>query len=210
MIENIYYTIKSITTNDLMQYYNPKLINKYCESCNKYSKVWTCPPLPFIDKDFLLKYKYCHIISGKVLINSLDDNEINLLVNRSFKKYSDISISKDNFSNIFNGIYYAFRETNDEKILKLEDTFKNTLALVSGRCLICSNCTRVNNMPCIHPNKLRYSLESLGLDVSSIMENVLGEKLQWSNEKNPEYVTGVSALLSNSPISQSAIKDALM
>ena len=209
MIENIHYTIKSITTNDLMKYYNPKLINKYCESCNKYSKVWTCPPLPFIDKDFLLKYKYCHIISGKVLINSLDDDEIASLVNNSFKKYSDISISKDNFSNVFNGIYYAFREINDKKILNLENTFKDTLALVSGRCLICSNCTRVNNAPCIHPNKLRYSLEALGLDVSSIIENVLGEKLQWSSNKNPEYVTGVSALLSNSLISESAIKDTL-
>lgn len=209
MIEFTSYAINRVTVEDLKKYYNPKVINEFCFQCNKHNKVWSCPPLPFKDIDYITKFKYCYIISGKVSINKIPSNLLSEMVAHAFKKYSDISKSKDEFSDIFNGIYYTFREFNDSKILELEKSFPSSIALVSGRCLICEPCTRINNSPCKYPHKLRYSLESLGFDVSSIIENILGEKIQWSNTTKPEYVTCVSALLSNTDLSIKEIENNL-
>jgi len=60
-------------------------------------------------------------------------------------------------------------------------------------------------MPCIFPRKLRYSLEGLGFDVCRIVENIINDKIQWSSNSTPKYVTCVSGLLSNLDISEEKI-----
>ena len=200
MIDFVSYKVNKVTTEELRAFYKPLVINKFCADCNKYNKVWSCPPLPFKDIDYIDKYKYCYIISGKVYIDRIPSNVLSQMVSHALSKYSDISNSKDDFSDIFNGLYYTFREFNDSKILQLEKKYSNSISLASGRCLICNLCSRTDNIPCVHPDKLRYSLEGLGFDVIDIMENIVGEKIQWSNNSKPEYVTCVSALLSNDQI----------
>lgn len=199
------YIVKKATVDALKAFYNPIAINKFCSECNKYSKVWSCPPLSFNDIDYISKYKYCYVISGKIYIDKISKNDLSQIVNHALNKYSDISNGKDDFSNIFNGLYYSFREFNDSQILLLEDKFTDSVTLASGRCLICNICTRSSGNPCIHPQKLRYSLEGLGFDVSGIIENIIEEKIQWSSDTQPEYVTCVSALLSNEDIDTSKI-----
>lgn len=193
----ISYKIVKVSTSKLTDFYKPLIINKFCADCNKYNKVWSCPPLPFKDIDYINKFEYAYIISSKIFIHSIPSDLLSQMISRALSKYSDISKSKDEFSNIFNGLYYTFREFNDSKLLDLEKKYSNSITLASGRCLICTSCSRNENIPCIYPDKLRYSLEGLGFDVAGIMENILEEKLQWSSNSNPEYVTCVSALLSN-------------
>lgn len=205
MIEYVSYKINKVPLDKLKNFYNPLVINKFCSECNKYNKVWSCPPLPFKDIEYISNFKYCYIISSKVYIEKIPSNLLSQMVAHAFKKYSDITNSKDDFSDIFNGLYYSFREFNDSKILQLEKTFPNSIALVSGRCLICSACTRESNLPCRYPENLRYSLEGLGFDVAGIIENIVEEKIQWSSNSKPEYVTCVSALLSNDDISPNEI-----
>lgn len=206
MINYINYTIKKTSMDELLRYYNPSLINKFCQSCSKYKALWSCPPLFFKELEYLKDFKYCYLISGKVFINSIPSKELNVLISEALRKYGDFGSSKDENSKIFNGLYYAFRELNDDKIRSLEIHFPHSTALISGRCLVCSSCTRPYNLPCSFPESLRYSLESLGIDVSAVIENLLGEKLQWSSEKSPEYVTCVSALLSNVEVEEKKIK----
>lgn len=210
MIDFASYKIKKSTVDELKAFYNPKVINKFCSECNKFHKVWSCPPLPFKDIDYISKYKYCYIISGKIHINKIPKNILSEIVTHALNKYSDISNGKDDFSNIFNGLYYSFREFNDSRILLLEKVFNESVTLASGRCLLCDICTRSNGMPCINPENLRYSLEGLGFDVSGIIENIVGEKIQWSSDTRPEYVTCVSALLSNEDIDTNKILNVLI
>ncbi|MEG2657678.1 MAG: DUF2284 domain-containing protein [Clostridium sp.] len=209
MMKYISYTIKETTLDELLVYYTPKVVNKYCESCNKFNKVWSCPPLPFKDLDYVSKYKYCYIISGKIHIDKVPKMELEEIVKHSLSKYSDISKEKDDFSNTFNGLYYSFREFNDKKVSSLEHYFDETISLFSGRCLICNTCTRSIGKPCISEEKLRYSLEGLGFDVTGIIENIVGEKIQWSSDSKPEYVTCVSGLLSNEKLSSHYILELL-
>jgi len=209
MIKYVSYTVKPTALKDLLNYYSPKIINKYCESCNKFSKVWSCPPLPFKDLDYVSKYKYCYIISGKIHIDKVPKDELKKIVDYSLKRYSDISNGNDEFSNTFSGLYYSFREFNDKKIFSLEKYFNDSISLSSGRCLLCDTCTRSIGKPCISEEQLRYSLESLGFDVSEIIKNIVGDKIQWSSDTKPEYVTCVSALLSNDKISSDSILEIL-
>jgi len=205
----ISFTVESTTIEELLKYYSPKVINKYCENCIKFSKVWTCPPLPFKDIDYVSRYKYCYIISGKVHINKIPKSELEELVSSALKKYGNLSNSNDEFSNTFNGLYHIFREFNDDKIFSLETYFKDSISLASGRCLKCKDCSRIFNKPCLFEDKLRYSLEGLGFDVSLIIENVFKDKIQWSNDFKPQYVTCVSALLSNEHLPVNSIIDLL-
>lgn len=209
MINYVSYKINPVSLEDITKFYNPLVINKFCSECTKHNKVWSCPPLPFKDIDYISKYKYCYIIHSKVYIKAIPSNILSEMVSHALKKYTDISNGKDDFTDIFNGLYYSFREFNDSKILQLEESFTNSIALVSGRCLICSICTRETNTPCRCPEKLRYSLESLGFDVAGIVENIVGEKIQWSSSIRPEYVTCVSALLSSDDIDPNEILNKL-
>ncbi|MDU4892833.1 MAG: DUF2284 domain-containing protein [Clostridium sp.] len=209
MINYVSYKINPVSLEDITKFYNPLVINKFCSECTKHNKVWSCPPLPFKDIDYISKYKYCYIIHSKVYIKAIPSNILSEMVSHALKKYTDISNGKDDFTDIFNGLYYSFREFNDSKILQLEESFTNSIALVSGRCLICSTCTRETNTPCRYPEKLRYSLEGLGFDVAGIVENIVGEKIQWSSSIRPEYVTCVSALLSSDDIDPNEILNKL-
>lgn len=201
----ISFKINEVSIKELKGYFNPNLVNTYCSKCNKYNKIWSCPPLNFNDDKYISTFKYSYIISGKIYIDKVPSELKSEMIGHALNKYSGISNSKDNFSNVFNALYYSFRELNDSKILNLEEKFPGSTALVSGRCLICNNCTRESNLPCIHPDKLRYSLESLGFDVAEIIENIVGDKIQWSSNESPEYVTCVSALLSNKEINPNEI-----
>lgn len=205
MIDKVNFNIKETTIENLLKFHKPEIINTYCSKCPKYSAVWTCPPLPFDENKYLSEYKYCYVISGKVFIADLSEEEKAELINHTFSKYDDITVSENSFSKIFNGIYYAFREETDNIMVELEGHFQNSRVLTSGRCLICKKCSRASGKPCIFPEKLRYSLESLGFDVMAVTEDILGEKIEWSNDKMPKYVTGVSALLTKEPVSKEAI-----
>ena len=69
-------------------------------------------------------------------------------------------------------------------LLNLRRTTKISLALVSGRCLRCNPCERSKGKECITPEDIRYSLEALSIDVSSLLKNSLNEEIQWSNDES--------------------------
>lgn len=203
------YKIKFMTTSELEKFYNPTLINSYCQSCTMHKKIWTCPPLPFKDIDYIRNYKFGYIINSKIYINKIPKAVADSYLINMKKKYTDISKDTDFNTSLFNSIYYAFREYIDEKLIKIEGYYPNSTSLVSGRCLICKSCAREKNIQCIHPDMLRYSLEALGFSVVDIIENVFHDKLEWSNDKSTEYVTCVSALLTNDIISENELYDKL-
>ena len=66
----------------------------------------------------------------------------------------------------------------------------------AGRCLVCERCARRDAQPCRFPEKLRYSLESLGANVGALVADKLGAPLQWgTKDAPPEYFVLVGAML---------------
>ena len=52
---------------------------------------------------------------------------------------------------------------------------------------------------CCAPARMRYSLESLGFDVSALTEAFLGHRLAWAGDKTPDTLTLVGALFCPDP-----------
>jgi predicted metal-binding protein len=127
--------------------------------------------------------QYAYIIGSKVYIDDLGEE---------LKKLHD---HKD-LETITNEIYIAARAALDAKLDAIANEGKNLCVLLAGRCLECDYCTREKQLPCIHPENMHLSLESMGFDVASISEDILGDKILWAKESLPEYIILVSAIFS--------------
>lgn len=74
-------------------------------------------------------------------------------------------------------------------------TYTGHLVLIAGNCDYCELCVKVDRKPCAYPDKMKYSLESLGFHVSELCEKELGVSLEW-NAEHPKYLA-VGAIFYN-------------
>jgi predicted metal-binding protein len=175
--------IKERAINEIKSYFQPKVFIEYCKACKYYNKIWACPPYDADFTELLENYQYAYIIGSKLYIKDLGED---------FRALLD----KTSLEDISNEIYKAARAILDKKLSAIGDKGKDLFILLAGRCLVCANCTRENQLPCIYPEKMHLSLESIGFDVSSMCEDILEDKIQWAKESLPEYFILVSAILS--------------
>ncbi len=64
-----------------------------------------------------------------------------------------------------------------------QNTYIEKLILWDGFCRLCfnekdKNCTYDEGYPCRYPNKIRYSMEAVGIDVTQTVKN-LNFNLEW-------------------------------
>lgn len=175
--------IEERTLEEVNLYFRPKVFIEFCKGCKYYNKIWACPPYDFNIMKMLEDYQYAYIIGSKFYINELSED---------FKQLLDC---KD-IEYVTTEIYKTARLILDEKLGIIWNREKHLCVLFAGRCLVCGNCTREKQISCIHPEKMQYSLESLGFDVSSICEDILGDKMLWAIENLPEYFILISAVFS--------------
>ena len=95
-----------------------------------------------------------------------------------------------------------------DAMLTVEQKIPDSIMLSSGGCTLCSECTRPKGEPCRQPDRMRYSLDSFGFDLSAITEELLGIKLLWCKGRLPAYYTLIHALLEKEPAS-SMVKNVL-
>lgn len=177
------HNIEERTMAEVKTYFQPQVFIEYCRACKYYNKIWTCPSYDFDTEKLIEDFQYVYIIGSKLRFSDLEGR---------LKALSE----RENAENAFNEIYHIARKVLDEKLMLIGDKNKDLLILLAGRCLQCNQCTRESQHPCVYPEKAHYSLESLGFDVASLCEDVLGDKIQWTRDSLPEYLTLVSAVLS--------------
>jgi predicted metal-binding protein len=175
--------IEERTIEEIKEYFHPEVFIEYCKNCKHYNKIWSCPPYDFNVLEIIDRYKYVNIIGSKIYINSLGESFKELLNHR------DVNYAS-------NEIYEAARKVLDEKLMAIENGKDDLCALFAGRCIVCNRCTREEQKPCINPEKMHFSLESMGFDVASICKDILGDKIQWAKEGLPEYFILISAIFS--------------
>lgn len=142
----------------------------FCKRCDRYGALWSCPPFGFDILGYLSDYKKAYIIGTKVINESRAD---------------------------FSQIMEEVRKVLDEELLAMEKKYPGSRAFFAGSCLLCpaGECQRRKGNPCISPDKVRPSLESLGFDIVKTSSQLLGIELLWGeNGILPEYLTLVSAL----------------
>lgn len=162
----------------------------YCQQCNNYNHKWSCPPLNFNPKTYLSQYKSIYLVA--VQINYSEDT-----INSLTTKEEICTFTRKTLRKLKNEIATA--------LLNLEND--NTISLSSGGCSYCCKCSRTVNQSCKKPDKMRHSLDSFGVDLGKVMEDIFNIKLLWGLDKLPKYHVLIHALISNETISATTISD---
>lgn len=168
---NFEINMKLIEMDLLLKFYNKKEVHGYCLSCPDYNKNWSCPTHDFNEYEYLKKYKYAYIISGKINTQKeLNEREVIKKFESERRIFSDLLMDEEKYHN-------------------------DSIALIAGNCYKCDNCSKLDGKECILKDKMRYSLESLGLKVSDILKEILNQEILWVKEKKTDYLLTVGAIL---------------
>ncbi|NLF79678.1 MAG: DUF2284 domain-containing protein [Clostridia bacterium] len=129
--------------------FNP-VFRKMCEmnSCGKYGKSWMCPPdVGEIDRLIAEAQSYTYALV-----------------------YQTIGLLEDSFD--IEGMLAAGERHNHmvERIKEQIATFDlpRTLHLGAGGCGVCPRCAKMDNQPCMYPDRAMSSLEAYGVSVSDL------------------------------------------
>ncbi len=172
------FRIRQLSMNEIMSTYKPVEIGGHCANCENHGSVWSCPPHAFDPAEYLQDYPHAYVLIGTVYLSGFETQAESI------------------------AYYYRTRTRINRALLEYEKTVTDAQALYAGHCDSCEPCTRTQDTACMHPEKLRYSLESLGLKVSDITEKYFDEPLQWAAGKTPDKLLTVPALLTKEAIEQ--------
>jgi len=167
-----------IEINELIgKYCFPDKFMEFCKVCPEYNKVWSCPPLDINPPEYLREYDYA-VVMGTKIKYAPDFIE---------KSKGDIEVAKTTVYDISVKVRNALLHTEGRR--------QNIKAIAPGSCNICRPCQRAFAKRCKYPEKMRYSFDSFGVDLTEIAENLLGTKLLWVKDGLPEYHMLISAFL---------------
>lgn len=159
----------------------------FCKQCRNYGKVWSCPPYDFSIEEYVYRYKYIYIVGVKIVFDEDTLSSIN---------------TKEKISNYTTETLHFMKNKIMNEMLKLEKLYPNSTSLSAGGCNLCENCSKLKNVQCIHPDLMRYSLESLGFDVGGVSSKLLNFELKWATETRlPDYFSLIAGIMTNEEIS---------
>ena len=152
-----------------------------CAQCPGYGKTWACPPYDFDPMDIWRGYSSVLLYAKKAILPK-----------------DEIAAERDP-----HGLHEAYerllkpvkRELMDE-LYALESENPGSLALSAGGCGLCKECTRGEGLPCRKPDKMRYSVESIGGDVLKCIRELMHEEVLWAeNGRLPKHYILLGGLL---------------
>ncbi|WP_066637407.1 DUF2284 domain-containing protein [Desulfolucanica intricata] len=176
--------IKIVQTlsNNLIQYENKNFFNKLCKNgCPNFNHKWSCPPYSPLYSEYSKEYSNAMLV---LLFCTL--NQFYYIKTEYMKVKASNSILKSKM---------------DKFMRWLEPVFNGKI-LSNGSCRLCKLCTcKDKTGNCKKPKEMRYSMESVGLDVEKISLHFLNHKFLWyKNKKAPLYSSVVSCLLTPKPV----------
>lgn len=175
-------TIKELKNN----FWDIEKFEGFCKQCRNYGKLWSCPPYNFSIEEYVDRYKYVYIVGVKIVFDEDTLSSIN---------------TKEKISNYTTETLHFMKNKIMNEMLKLEKLYPNSTSLSAGGCNLCENCSKLKNVQCIHPDLMRYSLESLGFDVGGVSSKLLNFELKWATETRlPDYFSLIAGIMTNEEI----------
>lgn len=180
--------IKPSTIEELKNnFWDIEKFEGFCKQCKNYGKLWSCPPYNFSIEEYVDRYKYVYIVGVKIVFDEDTLSSIN---------------TKEKISSYTNETLHFMKNKIMNEILNLEKLYPNSTSLSAGGCNLCENCSKLKNVQCIHPDLMRYSLESLGFDVGGVSSKLLNFELKWATETRlPDYFSLIAGIMTNEEIS---------
>lgn len=179
--------IKPSTIEELKNnFWDIEKFEGFCKQCRNYGKLWSCPPYNFSIEEYVDRYKYVYIVGVKIVFDEDTLSSIN---------------TKEKISSYTNKTLHFMKNKMMNEMLKLEKLYPNSTSLSAGGCNLCENCSKLKNVQCIHPDLMRYSLESLGFDVGGVSSKLLNFELKWATETRlPDYFSLIAGIMTNEEI----------
>lgn len=149
-----------------------------CRGCDNYGQVWVCPPYDFSVPDYWGGFR-------EVCLRGV---QLRFSPEEQARSYDPEELAER--------LRQLFSRTARQMILRLREEYPRSDILTVGGCHLCEHCTRPEGRSCRYPEGIGYTLESLGCDVSTAAEQLLGWPLLWSRKGClPEYMALVCGVL---------------
>lgn len=175
---NNHFIIEVLTTSmnvdDLVIDYE-MLAERCKQGCKNYNTKYCCPPHSPHFETVCRDYK-------KIVVNLLK---------------VDMTVYKKVFHSVrmVNNVQKALQRRVIDQVVSKEE-----FVLENGSCRLCKQCTMIDNLPCKHPDKMRFSLEATGINVNELCISAYGFPLDWHKDgKYPDYLCVVTGVLSHEP-----------
>lgn len=153
-----------------------------CKACPNYNRIWSCPPYSFDVLDYWNRYKTLRLMATKIIFHPE-------LVERTYTPEEQNAIIQQ--------VIPVEKERLSKTMYQQEAQFPGSISLSAGSCSLCRNgCAKSLGEPCRFPDKMRYSIESLGGNVGLTIEKLMGLHLEWMEaDRLPKYFILVNGLL---------------
>ncbi len=152
--------------------FDPK-VQSYCNNsnyqCPNYGHSWTCPPeAPYLEEE-VSHYKKFFLIYYEFNLKEYVERIKLEFPKRSEEKIRNSFYRKDIVRD------YLGKEVNTF-LQNYGNSYNEKLILWDGYCRICfkegKNCTYDDGIPCRYPDKKRFSMEAVGIDVDKTVKSV--------------------------------------
>lgn len=174
---------KTCKNTDLHKYMDFDYFTGLCkDGCPHYNLSYTCPPNSPTYNSYTKDFENTLVIA---MYTSIDDN------------------------NSINDIHPYLRRLLSDMLIPLEKEF-NGLLTDGGRCRYCEKCTYVDKLPCRFPDKIRFSMEAMGIDLDKVCTDILDHKIVWSNDCAESYCTVLGSINFNGDYSETNFKDSIL
>ena len=170
-------------------YQNREKYMAYCRECPRYETVWSCPPLAFDVDAYLAPYGLIYPVCARI-----DLDEATIAAADTAEKIKSTGW----------GILLAVKLDMEEKLRRLEPEAPGSVSLSSGGCNLCAACTRRDGKPCRRPDRMRYSLDAFGFDLTAITKDLFSIDIQWCSDRLPDHFTLVHALLAKEEVPEAS------
>lgn len=161
----------------------------YCRECPRYDTVWSCPPLSFDADVYLKRFSWVSVVGAKIVLS---------------KKVIEAADTAEKVKDTGWKIISKVKLELEDKMRHLEGQVSGSVALSSGGCNLCKECSRKEGKPCRMPEKMRHSLDAFGFDLSAITKDMLGIEILWCNDRLPDYFTLIHGLMTAGDVPEAA------
>lgn len=162
------------------KYQNREKYMAYCRECPRYNTVWSCPPLTFDVDAYLERFALVNVLCAKIILS------------RQVIAEAD---TPEKIKTVGWEILLSVKLDMEEKLRRMEKYIPESVSLSSGGCNLCKVCSRKDGLPCRLPDKMRYSLDAFGFDLTAIAKDMFDIDILWCKERLPDYFTLIHGIM---------------
>lgn len=176
--QTIHLSLHLLPVENVLSCAQEEKIRNLCKTgCINFGKKWSCPPhsKKFSDIAASKKYDTVIVVVGYIFMEDME------YIKNPYQRVKAANI--------------VLKSKCERVARNIEKEF-NGYSLLSGSCNLCKPCRKKQGLPCEKPTGMRYSLESTGVDVGTLLEEYCGHKLLWYKKgEKLLYTSAVTAVL---------------